>query len=145
MRKVLIAGVAAAALTTVASGAVLPYQAKNRDVSVTVAYTGKGAVDDKHQILVFLFDHPAPTAASEPLGVRSTPKSGGTVTFSDVAANPVYVILVYDEKSNYDGKSGPPPAGTPISTYSKGGKPVPVTPGPAAKVKTSFDDSQRWK
>jgi hypothetical protein len=62
-----------------------------------------------------------------------------------VAATPVYVTVVYDEKSNYSGVGGPPPAGTPIGRPLKGGKPVPVTPGPDAKISVTFDDSQRWK
>ena len=71
-------------------------------------------------------------------------KSGGTATFKDVVQSPVYVTLVYDEAANYDGQS-PPPPGAPIGSYRKDGKPVPVTPGPAAKIKVSFDDSIRWK
>jgi hypothetical protein len=113
------------------------------DVIVTASYKGKGPVDDKHRILVFLFDHPAPTAASEPIALQYVNKNGALATFTGVTANPVYVTLVYDEKSAYDGKSGPPPAGAPIGSYSKAGKPVPVKPG--EKVTVAFDDSVRWK
>ena len=78
-------------------------------MSVTVTYTGKGAVDDKHEIFVFLFDHPTPTADSEPIASQTTTKSGGTVAFKGVTQDPVYVVFVYDEAANYDGQSGPPP------------------------------------
>jgi hypothetical protein len=115
-----------------------------RDVTVTASFTGTAKVDETHEILVFLFDHPVPTADSIPLAVQAVQKNGGTVTFKDVSASPVYVVLVYDEKANYDGRSGPPPRGTPIGTYQKGGKPLPVTPGPNVKVSASFDDSRRW-
>ena len=43
-------------------------------------------------------------------------KNGDTATFKNVAAETVYVTVVYDEKSNYDGRSGLPPAGTPIGS-----------------------------
>ena len=71
------------------------------DIVVTVTYTGKGKVDDTHEILVFLFDQPTPTADSEPLGMQTTTKSGDTVTFKDVPVSPVYVLMVYDEQANY--------------------------------------------
>jgi hypothetical protein len=115
------------------------------DLTVTATYKGKGTVDATHEILVFLFDHPAPTAESEPLGVSSITKNGGTATFTNVSAETVYVVMVYDEKANYDGRSGPPPLGHPIGTYSKAGKPVPVKPGAGVKVTATFDDSRRWK
>jgi hypothetical protein len=143
MKKLLVASIALVGLTAAAS---LPVAAiRAGDVSVTATYTGKGKVDDTHEILIFLFDHPTPTAGSEPLGVQVLTKSGGTVVFKDVAQDPVYITLVYDEAANYDGRSGPPPAGAPIGSYMKGGKPIPVKPGPEGKVKVSFDDSVRWK
>jgi len=143
MRRLLTASIALIALTAAASASVVPRFLAG-DVTVTVTYTGKGKVDDTHEIQVFLFDHPTPTQGSMPLAVQMITKSGGTATFKDVAQNPVYVTLVYDEAANYDGQS-PPPPGAPIGSYQKDGKPVPVTPGPAAKIKVSFDDSVRWK
>ena len=145
MKTLLIVSTALVGLTAAASAAVLPSFLLAGDVSVTVSYTGKAKVDDTHEILVFLFDHPTPTSGSEPIAMQVTTKSGGTVTFKDVTASPVYVTAVFDEAANYDGQSGPPPAGAPIGSYQKGGKAVPVTPGPDAKIKMSFDDSVRWK
>ena len=142
MKKWLVAAIALVGVTVAASASV-PVQAG--DVSVTVTYTGKGKVDEAHEILVFLFDHPTPAAGSEPLGMQVTTKSGGTVTFKGVARDPVYITLVYDEAGNYDGQGGPPPAGAPIGSYMKNGKAIPVKPGADAKVKVSFDDSVRWK
>jgi len=115
------------------------------DLTVTVSYTGKGPVDEKNDVLVFLFDHPEPTADSRPLSVRAVTKNGGVATFKGVTAPTVYVVAVYDEKANYDGKSGPPPAGSPIATYSKGGKPIPVEPAKTPKVAFKFGDAKRWK
>jgi hypothetical protein len=144
MRKALAILCGVAGLTAATSAAVIPLIPAG-DVSVTASYKGKGPVDPKHAILVFLFDHPTPTAASEPLAMQVITKNGETVTFKNVATEPVYVTVVYDEKATYDGKSGPPPEGTPIGSYAKAGKPVPVKPGPDAKVTVAFDDSRRWK
>ena len=144
MKKLLVTSIALVGVTAGAA-AVAPRPVRAGDVSVTVTYTGKNKVDATHEILVFLFDHPTPTAASEPLGMQVTTMSGGTVTFKDVAQDTVYITLVYDEAANYDGQGGPPPAGAPIGSYMKDGKPIPVKPGPGAKIKVSFDDSVRWK
>jgi hypothetical protein len=144
MKKWSIVATALLFLTAASSAAVLPRMLLAGDVVVTVTYTGKGQVDDTHEILVFLFDHPTPTAGSEPVGTQITTKSGGTVTFKDVQVSPVYVVMVYDEKANYSGGE-PPPPGAPIGSYQKDGKPIPVTPGPDAKIKVSFDESVRWK
>jgi hypothetical protein len=144
MRKFLAACLAVAGLTATGAAAVIPAP-RSGDVVVNATYKGKGPVDEKHAILVFLFDHPNPTGERPPLAVQPITKNGGTATFKAVTANPVYVTVVYDEKSNYDGRNGPPPSGTPIGSYMKGGKPVAVVPGPAAKVTAVFDDSIRWK
>ena len=143
MRRLLTASITLIALTATASAAVVPRFLAG-DVTVTVTYNGKGNVDDTHEILVFLFDHPNPGQSSMPQALQVITKSGGTATFKDVVRSPVYVTLVYDEAANYDGQ-GPRPPGAPIGSYQKDGKPVPVTPGPAAKIKASFDDSIRWK
>jgi hypothetical protein len=144
MRRALAICAAIGALTVATSAAVIPI-VRSGDVIVTATYKGKGPVDEKHKILVFLFDHPMPTADSRPLGLQTVAKNGGSATFAAVGPSPVYVTVVYDEKSNYDGQNGPPPAGTPIGRPMKAGKPVPITPGPTAKVSVTFDDSQRWK
>jgi len=142
MRMLLGMAVAISVLSLGTNAAVVPLSLQAGDISVAASYKGKGPVDDKHKILVFLFDHPTPTAGSEPLGLQTISKNGDVVTFKGVTVNPVYVTMVYDEKSNYDGQS-PPPVGAPIGSYAKGGKAIPVKPG--EKVKATFDDSVRWK
>jgi hypothetical protein len=141
MRKRLAMSALVATITAAATGSLVVAAG---DLAVTVSYSGKGKVDDTHEILVFLFDHPNPTAESIPLAMQQVYKSGATATFSNVSADTVYVVMVYDEQANYDGRSGPPPHGAPIATYGKGGKPIAVKPGPNAKVTASFDDSRRW-
>jgi hypothetical protein len=115
------------------------------DIVVSATYKGKGPVDDKHHILLFLFSEPNPTADSKPIAMQSVAKNGATATFKNVTQDSVYVIGVYDEKSNYDGNSGPPPAGTPFATYGKRGKPVAVKPGSPPKIAFVFDDTKRFK
>ena len=123
----------------------LAARAQTGDITVTATYKGKGPVDTTHEILVFLFDHPNPTADSIPLAVQSITKNGGFATFKGLmSATPLHIVMVYDEKANYDGQSGPPPEGHPIGSYSKAGKSIAVTPGANVKVAAVFDDSQRW-
>ena len=140
LTKLLVVAIAVVLTTLIAQ-----VTAQTGELTVTATYKGKGAVDATHEILVFLFDHPAPTAGSQPLGMQSITKSGGSTTFKGLPTTPHYVVLVYDEKADYDGQSGPPPPGTPWSTYGKAGKPIAVTPGANVKVAATFDDSQRWK
>jgi hypothetical protein len=134
--------VAVSVLSLGANAAVIPVGLQAGDISVAASYKGKGPVDEKHKILVFLFDHPTPSAGSTPISLQTIAKNGDVATFKGITANPVYVTMVYDEKSNYDGNS-PPPVGAPIGSYSKAGKAIPVKPG--EKVKATFDDSVRWK
>lgn len=115
-----------------------------REVSVTVTYTGKGKVDDSHELWVYLFDHPEIGAQSEPLAIQPIRKSGGTTTFKSVTADPVYVGVAYDEQGDFDAL-GEPPVGTPIAIYAKEGKTAPVKPAPGAKVTITFDETVRWK
>ena len=116
----------------------------SREVTVTVTYTGKGKVDDSHELWVYLFDHPEIGAQSEPLAIQPIRKSGGTTTFKSVTADPVYIGVAYDEQGDFDAL-GEPPVGTPIAIYAKDGKTTPVKPGAGAKVKITFDEKVRWK
>src|SRR5262245_41215056 len=134
-RRFLAAAVLVAATSTPALAA---------DLAVTVTYTGKAAVDAKHDILVFLFADANITEASIPLTVQSIPKSGGTATFKNVTQDPVYVVMVFNEQANYTGQDGPPPPGLPWAIHGKGGKPIPVSAATTPQIKTTFDDSQRW-
>jgi hypothetical protein len=123
-----------------------PAAAAAKNVSVTVTYTGKGPVDAKHGILVFLFANPNIGPGSQPLGPpQIIQKNGATVTFKDVSAAPVYIAAVYNDKGTYDG-SAPPPAGTPMGIYAKDVKSpaIAVTPGPKTTVKMTFSDATKF-
>ena len=112
-----VVGVLVVSMASMASMTGLARQ--GADLTVTVSYTGKGPVDEKNDVLVFLFDHPEPTGESRPLGLQTVTKNGGVATFKGVTTPIVYMIAVYDEQANYDGRSGPPPVGTPESPRTR--------------------------
>ena len=116
---------------------------------VKVHYKGSGAVDEKHKILVFLFDSPEfAHGGVMPFAVMSTNSRDGTVTFEDVAKSPVYVGSVYDPSGNYAEQQGPPPAGASLGMYSKTpGEPAPVNigAGKTVSVEVPFDDTVKMK
>ena len=112
---------------------------------VTLTYKGKGVVDDKHKLIVWIFSDPNITSGSRPVGTQVTTKNGGTVMFTNAPSTPVYLFAVYDETGSYDGVSGPPPAGLPCALYKKApkGPPTPVTAG-TESVSFTFTDAERW-
>jgi hypothetical protein len=115
------------------------------DVGVTVNYTGKGVVDAGHSIIVFLFSDPAIGPNSRPIGPPEiVQKNGATVIFKNVTTKPVYVFAIYNDKGTYDGRSGPPPAGTPIAMYGTAKGPTAVTPGAKAPIKMTFTGEKKW-
>ena len=116
-----------------------------RGLRVKVHYKGSGAVDDKHKIVVFLFDSPDfGRKAVMAFAVMSTSSKDGTVTFHDVAKSPAYVGTVYDPNPGYADRQGPPPPGSSLGMYSKTpGTPAPVRveAGKTIEVELTFDDS----
>jgi hypothetical protein len=116
-------------------------------VRVKVHYTGAGAVDEKHKILVFLFDTPDFVRGGQvPFAKMDATKKSATVAFSDVSKSPAYVTAVYDPKGAYDG--GPPPVGASLGMYSKtSGEPGPVKveAGKTVSVEVNFDDTVKMQ
>jgi hypothetical protein len=116
-----------------------------RSLRVKVHYKGSGAVDEKHKILVFLFDSPEFGHSNVmPFAVMSTPSKDGTVTFNDVAKSPAYVGSVYDPSGGYAERQGPPPSGSSLGWYSTTpGQPAPVKveAGKTVNVEFTFDDT----
>lgn len=115
------------------------------DVAVTVNYTGKGVVDATRNILIFLFTDPKIGPNSEPLGApQIVQKNGQTVTFNGITAKQVYIFAIYNEKGTYDGRSGPPPAGTPVGMFGTPKGPTAVAPGMKVPVKLTFTGATKW-
>ena len=120
-----------------------------RGLRVKVHYKGSGTVDEKHKILVFLFDSPEFGHNNVmPFAVMSTSSKDGTVTFSDVAKSPAYVGAVYEPSGSYAERQGPPPPGSSLGMYSKTpGQPAPVKveAGKTANVEFTFDDTVKMQ
>jgi len=116
-----------------------------RGLRVKVHYKGAGTVDEKHKILIFLFDSPEfGHREVMAFAVMSTSSKDGTVTFNDVTKSPAYVGSVYDPKGGYAERQGPPPSGSSLGMYSKTpGQPAPVKveAGKTVDVEFNFDDS----
>jgi|SRR5580700_894798 hypothetical protein len=117
----------------------------SRTLKVRLHYTGSGTIDEKHKIIVFLFDSPEFTQGGVmPFAMKSAASKDDALTFSDVAKSPVYVSAVYDPAGSYDGQSGPPPSGASLGLYSKTpGQPAPVSldEGKTVEIELSFDDT----
>jgi len=125
--------------------ATTPAGAATNDIAVTINYTGNGVIDAQHGVLVFLLSDPNIGPNSRPIGASQiATKNLSTVTFKNQVTTPVYVLAIYNEKGTYDGKNGPPPAGTPIGMYTKAGKPAPVTAGPKTAIRLTFDGSKKF-
>jgi hypothetical protein len=114
-----------------------------RTVQVDVNYTGSGTVDASHKIYVALWE--STDFNSGPAAVKPLESKTGTVTFTELQKSPVYVSTAYDPTGKWDAQSSPP-AGSSLGMYStKPPTPDPITvePGKTAKVKLSFDDTQK--
>jgi len=113
-------------------------------LKVKLHYTGSGTVDEKHKILVFLFDSPEFTQGSVmPFAMKAGQSKDDTVTFTDVEKSPVYVATVYDPSGQYEGMS-PPPSGSSVGMYGTPPDkpdPVKVEPGKTTEIDLRFDDT----
>jgi hypothetical protein len=112
-------------------------------LKVTVDYKGTGEVDATHEVFVWIFDTPNIGADSVPIANDVITANGAAVNFSGLPKE-VYIAAAYDEKGDYDGTSGPPPSGTPITIYGDMGvaKAIP-TGGADAIVSVTFDATVR--
>ena len=147
MRKFLYFAVGLSILGCVAAQEKAPEKAATpRTLKVKLNYTGSGTVDDKHKIIVFVFDSADFMQGNAmPVGMQSTASKTGTVTFSDLASSPVYVTAVFDPTGQYEGMS-PPPSGSSLGLYGKTpGKPDPINiePGQTAEIELAFDDTAK--
>lgn len=123
-----------------------PAQAASGMLKVSVEYKGAGTVDADHRIVVWLFDTPNITADSEPVASGTIKTNKGDYKFVNLPKE-VYIAVAYDDKGGYDGTSGPPPQGTPVSIHGATALGTPGTPVPTgdenASVTVTFDDSVR--
>ena len=118
----------------------------SRILKVKLNYNGSGTVDDKHKIVVFVFDSPDFMHGNAmPVGSQSSASKNGSVTFSDLASSPVYLTAVFDPAGQYDGMSAPP-SGSSLGLYGKTPgtpDPVKIDPGDSVEVELAFDDTAK--
>jgi hypothetical protein len=132
----------AMALVTMTTPAIVAQE--SGQLKVTVNYKGAGSVDTTHEVFVWVFDNPNIGADSVPIATDALTGNGGTLTFSGLPKE-VYLAMAYDEKGDYDGTSGPPPPGTPITIYDMGVAKAVPTGGADAALTVTFDDTTRMQ
>ena len=101
-------------------------------------------MDGSHKIYVALWDS-ADFNAGPPVAVKSLDSKTGSVTFTDVQTVPAYATTAYDPSGSWDAQS-PPPSGSSLGLYTVNPpkpEPIDVAPGKTAKVKLTFDDSNK--
>jgi hypothetical protein len=111
-------------------------------VKVTISYKGKGTVDAKHRVWIWLFDSPDIGPGAMPIAELSIDANGRLATFEGINAPRVWIAVAFDEGGSMLG-SQPPPSGSPVGLLlGADGMPRSVAPGEDGIVLT-FDDSQR--
>ena len=111
-------------------------------VKVTVNYKGKGTVDAKHRLWVWLFSSPDIGPGSMPIAEISIDANGALATFEGIDADRVWIAAAFDESGTMSGNA-PPPSGSPVGLLvGSDGAPKSVVPGESAAVMT-FEDTVR--
>ena len=111
-------------------------------VKASITYKGKGTVDARHRIWVWLFDTPDIGPGAMPIAELSIEANGAVAAFEGIDAQRVWIAVAYDEGGTMSGNA-PPPSGSPIGLLlGADGTPRSVVPGEDA-VTLTFDDSQR--
>lgn len=116
-------------------------------LKVTVEYRGQsGTVDKEHKIWIWLFDTPNITADSMPVAVGALNENKGTYKFIALPKE-IYIAAAFDSKGGYDGSSGPPAQGTPLTILGGAGPGTMATAVASgaddATVTVTFDDTIR--
>jgi hypothetical protein len=115
-------------------------------LKVTVEYKGQsGTVDKEHRIWIWVFDNPNISADSIPVATGVLSENKGAYKFIALPKE-VYIAAAFDNKGGYDGSSGPPLQGTPITIHGSTGGPgsmaAPIATGADdAEVMVTFDDT----
>lgn len=112
-------------------------------LTVTVRYTGQGAVDDTHRIWIWLFDTPDISPDSMPVREAFVSTNGGSTTIEGLGEDKVWIAVGYDQRGGSTGNA-PPASGSPVGIHAgTDGRPVPVATGDKAVAVVTFDDSLR--
>ena len=107
-----------------------------------MTYQGGGEVSSANAIYVSLFD--SSTFDNQPLAFQVVSENGGTASFSNLTASPVYVTALYDEQGGFDWVTvlSGTPAGT-ILDASYAPMAIELTEGETATAELTFDDTFR--
>ncbi len=140
--------VLASGLLTAAGNQTTQNTDTTRTLEVKLHYTGSGTVDEKHPILVFVFDTADFMQGQvPPIALQTAKSKDETLVFKDLTASPVYMGAVYDPSGEYQGDSLPP-SGSSIGIYAKTpGVPAPINlePGKTVRIELAFDDSHKMQ
>ncbi|MEO8656962.1 MAG: hypothetical protein ABI693_00745 [Bryobacteraceae bacterium] len=147
LNRALLGIAAAACLMVAAPQAQAQAKPAAGTLNIKINYTGSGTVDDKHQIVIFLFDSPDfVKGEGMPFLSKFATSKSETVKIEDVTTSPVYIAVAYAPDGSYDGTSGPPPSGSSLGMYMKeppAPAPIKIEPGKAVGVTVQFDDSTK--
>jgi hypothetical protein len=131
-------------LGLVVLGTACAFAQNGRTIQVDVTYEGSGTVNASHKIYVALWDS-ADFNSGPPVDTKAIDSKKGTVTFTEVQTVPGYVSTAYDPTGAWDAQS-PPPSGSSLGMYTvhpPAPEPIDVAPGKTAKVKLTFDDTNK--
>ena len=146
MKKYIYLALGALALSSVMPAWQADQKSTARTLKVKLNYTGSGTVDEKHKIIVFLFDTPDfAQGGVMPMAMEAGTSKDAVVTFADTAKSPVYAVCVYDPSGGYEGQSEPP-SGSSLGMYSTTpGKadPIKIEAGQKVEVELKFDDTAK--
>lgn len=144
LRQLVQVCLAAAAIMGTASLASAQDTAENGKLKVTVEYKGTGTVSQDNRLVIWVFDTPNIGTDSMPLATGVVKENKGSYKFVGLPKQ-VYLAAAYDTLGGYDGTSGPPPTGTPVTIFGSTGMGVPGTAvdtgGDDATVTITFDDT----
>ena len=136
-----------AVMAAVALTAGLAWAAQGRSLEVTVNYAGAGDVSEDNAVYLSVWDNPAmQDIDANLLASAVVVENGGTASFSNLGASPVYVSALYDSTGGWDGLSEVP-SGSPAGSYIAPGAfvpaPVELSDGETVELEWSFNDAFR--
>ena len=104
----------------------LAWAIQSLSLEVAVTYAGSdGEVSSDNPIVVVVFDTASMMQAS-PIAQAIITENGGTASFSNLTASPVYVAAIYDTHGSYTLDQPEPPSGSPATQYVAGGSFAPA-------------------
>ena len=122
----------------------LAWAIQSPSLEVTVTYAGSdGEVSSENSLYVVIFDTASMMQAS-PVAQAIITENGGTASFSNLTASPVYVAAIYDTHGSYTLDQPEVPSGSPATQYVAGGSFAPasveLTDGETTKISFQVTD-----